>query len=256
MAKYSLWLRIRNHQLIFKKNTRVEDESSRDLEEMKEVLFDTSNLDFNCTLYHMYRGVYRPEDEKNFQNIRHDLTLITPGTLNQEFIKTYGHYHPKAKGLSFPEIYQVVQGKALFLLQDEKAEKVFFVFAQSPEIVIIPPNFGHITVNISEKDLVLANLVDRHFNSLYEPITEKKGGAFYILENNPIKWVPNSRYKNLPQPILVRPNPVFEEEFIYDLCRKNPARLQWLNEPHQFNYQLSELFISKSLAEIKQELKL
>lgn len=257
MANYSFWLRNRNHQLIFKKDTHIEDVSSRELDEIKEVLYDSSNLDFNCTLYQMYRGVYLKKDEEVFRNIRHDLTLITPGTINHEFIKTYGHYHPKVKDKSFPEVYQVVNGKALFLLQDEKAKKVIFVFAQAPEIIIIPCDFGHITINISKDDLILANLVDRHFNSLYEPITEKKGGCFYVLEDNPLKWIPNQRYKNISQPKLTRPKAFFPEgSFIYDLCQKNPSQFHWLNEPHQFRLKQSSIFSQKTWPEIKQELDL
>jgi len=257
MANYSFWLRVRNHQLIFKKEIRLEDESIRDLEEMKEVLYDNSNLDFNCTLYRMYRGVYLEKDENNFQNIRHDLTLITPGIINHEFIKTYGHYHPKVKDKSFPEVYQVIRGKALFLLQNETAKEIFFVFAQEPEIVIIPCNFGHITINISKEDLVLANLVDRHFQSLYKPITAKKGGCFYILEDNPLKWVPNQRYKNINQPKLARPKALFPEKtYIYDLYKNNPTQFHWLNEPHQFRLKKTKLFEEKSWPEIKQELGL
>ncbi len=256
MPRYPLPFRVVDHSLRFKREVHVEDESVRDLREMEEVLYDTSNLNFNCTLYRMYRGVYFKKDEELFRNIRHDLTLITPGTINHEFIKTYGHYHPKVKERSFPEIYQVVRGKALFLLQDETAKTILFIFAQSPETVIIPCNFGHITINIAKEDLVLANLVDRHFHSLYQPITEKKGGAFYILEDNPLKWIPNQNYKNLSQPKFMRPLEVLPTESLYDLGVRNSTQLHWLNEPHRFEFALKDLFTEKSWLEIKQELSL
>ena len=47
--------------------------------------------------------------------------------LGSEYVKTVGHYHPPVPGtdVSYPEIYQVLDGSATYLLQ--KVESYNFV---------------------------------------------------------------------------------------------------------------------------------
>jgi len=257
MLQYSFPIILKENSLILK-DLIIESTSQRKLSQLKEVLFDNSNLDFDCTLYKMYRGVYYEKDKDIFKDLRHDLTLITTGAINQEFIKTYGHYHPKIKDKSYAEIYQIICGKALFLLQDgpKKINKVIFVFSQENDIVIIPPNMGHITINIAQENLILANLVSRNFESLYEPMKKRKGGTYYVLENNPLKWIANSEYAKIPAPQIVQPKNIFKpDSYIYNLARK-PKLVHFLAEPHQFPYKLEDIFSEKSFAEIKSDLKI
>ena len=96
----------------------------RRLSDMREVVFDQSWLataeDFE--LYYMYRDLFlsRGDGEKlREQNLRYDITIIPPGMLGREYIKTAGHYHPLVPGgsVTYPELYEVLEGKALYLLQ-------------------------------------------------------------------------------------------------------------------------------------------
>ncbi len=241
-------------ELNFPEEIEVEQKAQRRLKELKEVLFDTSNLDFDCSLYQMHRGVYFKKHRELFRDIRHDLTVISFGTLNGEFIKTYGHYHPKVKNSSFPEIYQVVSGVAVFLLQKEDLSEVLLVWAKAPETVIVPPDFGHITINLGKKELILANLVARSVKGLYAPFKEKRGGAYYLLEDNPAKIQANPRYAKLPQPQHFRPQSF--KGWIYQKFVEDSGSFSWLVEPHQFPFKTKDLFRPATLSEIKIELGL
>jgi len=104
----------------------------------------------NLELYYMYRGVEEKDD------LRYDITVIPPQMLGQEFVKTKGHQHHN----NLQEIYTVLEGKAIFLMQKQnsgKIEDVFAVQAQSGQSVIIPSGYGHVTINPGKIGLKISN---------------------------------------------------------------------------------------------------
>jgi len=157
-------------------------------------------------LYYMYRGVMRPEDEDLFlqHQIRYDLTVLLPGKLGSEYYKTVGHFHPLKPGTaeSYPEYYEVLEGEALYLLQQNNRSgdvaEIQAVAAQKGDKVFIPPNYGHVTINAGDSPLVMANLIERNFASLYEPFRDKRGAAYYYVEgeNGRGEFIKNTNYHN------------------------------------------------------------
>lgn len=258
MLKYSFPINLEPTSLEFDNDISISEENDRQLSDLKPVLKNNKGLDFDCTIYKMYRGVSRVEDKEKITEIRHDLTSIPAGILNGEFVKTYGHYHPIVNDLSYPEIYQVINGKAIFILQDnpENLQNIYFVFAKTPDIIVIPPNFGHVTINPGQEHLVLANLVFNHFQSIYEPYQKKSGAAYYVNDDAPISWSINKNYKNIPQPKLVRPINPWGSQYLYNLLMNESENLHFLAEPHNFNLQFEEIFQEKPLAEIINDLNL
>ena len=178
------------------------------LEEIKEVLLDksvTSPEEF----YYMYRDVYKEEDEKIIRanNLRYDLTVIPPMVVGREFIKTYGHYHPLVPEtkVAYPEVYEVLLGKAQYLLQKSKPpyneiEEIILVSALPGDKVIMPPGYGHITINPLNSPLVMSDWVSAKFSSIYKPYQELEGGAYFeILEGGEAKFIPNPKYGKIPK---------------------------------------------------------
>ncbi len=171
---------------------KLENPDVRHLHDLKDVLYDQEwfkkSDDFEA--YYMYRGIKRKND------LRYDVTIIPFVMFGSEFPKTKGHYHPEKYG----ELYIVLSGKAFFLLQKrnekKELENVYAVKAKEKECVIIPPNYGHVTINYGKKNLKLANWVYENFESKYKPIEEKKGGAYYYTENG---WIKNKNYKKIPK---------------------------------------------------------
>jgi glucose-6-phosphate isomerase len=168
----------------------------RRLYDMKEVILDQNWLagasDFE--LYYMYRdlSLSRADKEKLLQNnLRYDITIIPPNMLGCEYIKTAGHYHPNAAdSVTYPELYEVLEGEALYLLQNQDLSDVVAVYASAGDKVLVPPGYGHVTINRSNKTLKMANFVARSFSSLYEPYKEKKGAAYYFTKDG---WIKNER---------------------------------------------------------------
>lgn len=178
-------------------NGRLIRPKIRRLRDLKLVLLEKEILNLknqNEALYLIFRNIMRKEDREIFLkcNIRFDITIIFNKFLGIEFNKTFGHLHPVAeKNLTYPEVYEVLHGKALFILQhfkkDKKIDKVLIIFGKEKDKILIPPNYGHTTINIGNSDLIIANLVSSRFDSLYEEYRKREGAAIYIVKKNALK---------------------------------------------------------------------
>ena len=224
--------------------------STRKLFDMKDVIYDIEWLtqqQENFDLYYMYRDLTRKEDKELFQkhNIRFDVTIIPPKFLGKEYVKTAGHFHPEAKeGYCFPETYEVMHGEGLYLLQKTKRNltrkekkanvmnpvEIIVIPAKAGDQVMIPPGYGHITINpTKDTTLIMNNLVSSSFSSIYEPIKRQKG-AIYLYHINET-WIRNPTYKN--DKMLVKealPKKIVDKPF-YKSFLENPELWKFLNEP-------------------------
>jgi len=219
----------------------------RRLQEMKEVIFDKKwfkKTAPNLEVYYMYRGFYKSIGDKEKMEkagLRYDITIIPARKFGDEFPKTIGHFHnfPKEGKFSYPEIYQVLSGKALFLFQKSKGNKVFKILAieaRKGDIAIIPPNYGHLTINIGKNDLAVANWMAVVAKSDYRPFIKNRGAAYYALNSNgKIKWLINKNYSLVPKIKFIKPmNYLFRgKKNIYDLIT-NLQKLEFLSNPKKF----------------------
>jgi glucose-6-phosphate isomerase len=157
----------------------------RYIKDLESVLCDKGWLQEqeNFEAYYMYRGI------KEEKGLRYDVTIIPFRMFGEEFPKTKGHYHPKQYG----EIYTVLEGKAFYLLQKKDLSDVFVVEAEKGDFIVVPPGYGHITINPGKKDLKMANWVSPDFESEYGEMEEKNGAAYFYTING---WIKNANYKN------------------------------------------------------------
>ena len=143
-------------------------------------------------------GTVRIREKRRF-----DITVIPPGTVGGEYVKTKGHYHPLSpSGIGYPELYQVLAGEALYLLQRSDLGDIVAVAARAGEFVLIPPGYGHVTVNAGKEELVMANLVSAGFASEYTFYEQMQGGAYYLTEEG--RWCGTHLYPAVP-PVRVIP---------------------------------------------------
>lgn len=204
--------------------------SVRKLSEMKNVLMSETKEDGDIDMYYMFRNIY----VKN--GMRYDITFIPARIAGGEFAKTYGHCHPVARDhLRYPEVYQVLSGKALFILQKEletTGTEVLVVSAKKGDVVLIPPNYCHASINPSEKDLLLANVVAVDFKSLYEMYKRKKGAAYYYTKQG---LVPNKNYRiektEKPSPKEINKRYGFSSKDLLKEFHKDPEKFEFLKKP-------------------------
>jgi glucose-6-phosphate isomerase len=233
-----------SNEIMFGGIERVPD--VRMLYDMAEVVYDKKWLEGreNEELYYMYRDLSQNPgdlDKIKSHNLRYDITIIPPAMLGVEYVKTAGHYHPQVPGsnLSYAEVYQVHEGSATYLLQkvnDGMVEDVVVVKANAMDVVVVPPGYGHITINASDSTLKMANWVCRNFSSVYEPVKDKKGGAYYLLEDG---FIQNPAYSQVPEIRHIKPRDVpefglFRGEDMYGLV-EDLSRLEFLTAPEKYN---------------------
>jgi len=180
--------------------------ADRPHEKMKEVLMNPEVTGPEIH-YYMIRG---GTDKKN-------ITVWETGTIDGEYIKTYGHYHVG----KLDETYWVVYGEGIVLLQtrrtdskgnpiDDEIETFRAIRVKAGDHVFIPSGTGHLVVNIGKTWLVTADDSPVNFEEAdpvslpghadYEPVKKLQGFAYYVVEENgQPKLVKNPKYKTVPE---------------------------------------------------------
>ena len=177
--------------------------ASRSHEKMQEVLMDP-NAKGPSIHYYMIRGGV---NQKN-------ITVWEPGTVGEEYIKTYGHYHVG----DLDETYWILFGEGVALLQkravDEKGNELADVIEEFKAIkvkpgdeIYMPSGYGHLVANTGRTYLVTADTSPVDFEEKdpaslpghadYQPVQQMKGFAYYVVEKN-------------GQPVLKK-NPLYKE---------------------------------------------
>ena len=227
---------------------------ARYLAEMDSVLYDRDWFKdaTDLKLYYMYRDLAENEKDREKaikENLRYDITVLPPIMLGVEYNKTAGHDHPMVPemGLTYSEIYEVLSGKAIFLLQDTQGDEindVYAIEAGENDKVIIPPNYEHLMINASDKELKTANWIYRGFTAnIYDTFKEKRGFCYYAIKNDlgEIDWIKNENYSGIPPLKFLEPNLGLEkfnikkEEKLYDLI-KTPEKLNFLKTPQDYDW--------------------
>ncbi|PWR75394.1 glucose-6-phosphate isomerase family protein [Methanospirillum stamsii] len=200
--------------------------------------------------YEMFRGLSNNENDKDWllsHQIRYDITRIPGRIICGEWIKTKGHYHQHAPdSYAYTEIYEVLEGEALYLLQKQDLSDIILVRAHAGDLVLIPPGYGHVTINPSKETLLMANLVSSAFTSEYMPFEEMQGAAYYLFADGKISR--NPRYpdtiphlrevtchgKSLPLP--------FPQQTLYS-CIGDEKCLDFLNKPGSYIEEYKKLYL-------------
>ena len=180
----------------------------RHLKDMDSVLYDKGwqeTADQEMELYYMYRGL------KEKENYRYDITVIPAKMLGKEFNKTKGHKHNENYG----EIYIVLEGEAIYLMQKENngiIEDVYAIEARKGDVCVIPPYYAHFTINPSQQELKMANWVDKSCKSDYKGIQQKQGACYFYTTNG---WIKNLNYKNIPSLRFEEPQKSLPKNFLF-----------------------------------------
>jgi len=213
----------------------------RRLRELEPLLYDREyccKADLELPVYEIYRESCDDRQREIFvrHDVRYDVTVMPSLLLGEEYVKTIGHFHlPCEEVGSHPEVFEVLEGEARFLIQKGSAGEVVDVsllVAGEGEKVLVPPGYGHVMINASSKRLVTGNLVSRNCVQVYDQYLERRGAAFYVLTGG--RLVRNRRYSSVPEVRVLKPDtPSFLEggSGLVQAFLKDPDRFAFLNEP-------------------------
>ncbi|HEY3274686.1 MAG TPA: glucose-6-phosphate isomerase family protein [Methanocella sp.] len=239
---------------------RVEPDVRR-LSDMREVVCDIDWLKTapDMDLYYMYRDLAMGRQDRSLildHGLRYDITVIPPNQLGDEYVKTAGHYHPEINntGFTYPEVYEVLHGTAHYLLQRCTAghiSDVVMVVAHEGDKVLIPPNYGHVTINPSNQELKMSNWVSRQFSSIYEPYKKCGGATYFELAGD--RLVRNCRCDSPPEIRFIKPTHsgkvgLLKGKEMYGLVR-DIDKLNFLNNPMDYKWLWDEVLSDKNRIE-------
>lgn len=245
----------------------VAEENARTGSEMAEFIAEAGARPTYDPIYRMYRNVAKNSDVAKIRaaRLRYDVTVIPPGVFvgqRREFFRTAGHYHAfRPDGLTtYPEVYEVLSGRAYWLIQrpnqetPEHIEEIYAVEAGPGEKAIMPPGFGHISVNAFAEPLVMANWIDDTFTYDYAPYRSFRGSGYWLFESggDSIEFAPNPNYRSVPEIKKLRPKELPE----FGLIRQRPGyqlaanleQLRFLSVPEEFQRQLTIEHCYRALA--------
>lgn len=237
-----------NWTLTFGGGLVIEDSSSKSINKLTHVLAQPQYASEEIA-FRFYKGIHFPQDEELLESnsLRYDITLLLPGLVGKERKKTTGHFHKLLPGLAYShaELYEVIQGTALYILQpitdmtktgeqDMIVDQIITVEVHAGEKIIVPANCTHCTVNAGSGALVFSNLVLADGQNEYGGIGAKGGMGVYVLEKNgDLEITQNPRY-NLSNTKICK-GAVIPNDVMGTLTGK-PTYTDFIENPKKFGY--------------------
>ena len=237
---------------------RMPQYSTRELPALRKVLED-EQAPGPDVIYWMYRNTCRKTDAGIYEahDLRYDLSSFRSVMLGREYMKTSGHYHPVIPGhqVAYPEIYEVLYGEALYIMQkvadfgappgEVQVEDVIIARVSAGQKIIMPQGYGHVTVNTLDRPLLMSNWVSGRFSSFYGSVQQCRGFAWWVVEEGGLpSYVRNPHYpSSTPEPRFAEPREVPElgivwDRPMYEACAEAPEKFAFLNDPARWEAQM------------------
>ncbi len=189
--------------------------------------------------YHIYDDLSMRADVSWMEQagVQFSLTVIAPGELHREWMKTAGHFHRSSRrSRALPEVVEVVRGTGHIALQlmrtSDRIAEISLVSVQRGDWMVVPPGYGHISINTSSSPLIVAHVRSRDIELEYEEMARHRGAGYWVgpqgerINSNYQEVPPLKRY--LASQIFPRP---FGNEGIYRAVRRHPEAFKFLWNP-------------------------
>lgn len=113
-------------------------------------------------------------------------------------------------------------------------EDVIFATVHAGETIIIPPLYGHASINIGNGPMIFNNVCTLENKSDYSLVQRHHGMPWYVIkENGQLKFVKNPSYKmHIPEPRMMR----VKENEEYGILFNNPVYHEFLKRPQVFSF--------------------
>lgn len=224
--------------------------SVRRVRDLNPVLFESAGrrTDDERAVYYVWRDLKQKKDAEEIahRKIRYDITALTSEPIGREPPKTFGHYHAKdISGVTFPEVYAVLSGMAWWIIQRPKKndprtiEEAYLVEAHEGEKAVMPPGFGHITINPGSVPLILSNWIGDFFQYDYDTYENLHGACYWALETDgAVAFEKNSFYYTVPDLTKLQPREIpqlgiMKKKPLYSII-EHPEHLDFLLHPKPY----------------------
>jgi oxalate decarboxylase/phosphoglucose isomerase-like protein (cupin superfamily) len=200
---------------------------------------DKNETGKDLEIYRTYDGIRKIQDKELWNDIEYSIIILQSGQLNGRYFNTIGYYRSFAEnGYRYPEIFQLAEGYAEFLLQHprenhEQIKDVVVIRMQKYDILVVPPSYGVTIINPSDKKSIISRIRASDAEELKEPYHITKGGCYYRLAEE--KWDYNPDYEEIPNLRLGEPQNKWKSLKrgipIYTSYVYNPCYFKSLIEP-------------------------
>ncbi|MBL1229728.1 glucose-6-phosphate isomerase [Enterococcus sp. BWB1-3] len=180
------------------------------------------------------------------RNLLYGIVAYNDGLIGNELVRSQGHIHAVSPSCqsSTPEVYEILQGQAYIYMQEFVGEvpgHCIAIAAKQGDIVIVPPNWAHYTVNASiDEKMLFGAWCIRDYAFEYKEIREKQGLAFYpVMENNQVKWLKNNHYREaklIEKTTRLYPEFGLSKENIYVQYEKQPSLFEFVTKPLNYRH--------------------
>ena len=212
----------------------------QNLAEFKSILeLDVDENGDELEVYRTYERIRKIQDKELWNDITYSLVVLQSGQLNGNYFNTIGYYRSFAEnGYCYPEIFQLAEGYAEFLLQQprenhEQVKDVVVIRLQKYDILVVPPSYGVTIINPSDKKTIISRIRASDAEEIKEPFHNTKGGCYSRFAER--KWDYNPNYDEIPNLRLGEPQNKWKSLKrgipIYSSYAYNPRYFKTLIEP-------------------------
>lgn len=231
-------LTVQDTQLIFGEDVIIAETKTRTRGEIAPFASDAAAcVPASAVQYWMYNGIAARADASSLRDCeaQYELTWLLPDALGAERAKTLGHIHnaPAPGSATYPEIYQVLFGRAYFLFYTLDATKMRAVFcgkisAHAGEQILMPPNTYHLTINAGDTPLLFADVISTRARGLYDDVRATRGAPYYALRDE--TWQRNPAFADAA-PLVESPQMGADALTpLYTQFARDPGAFTWLND--------------------------
>lgn len=175
--------------------------------------------------------------QKNLRRIVQDLTS-SPNNIDRLTTQLYSMLSElKPTNDTFLELCQVIKGTALYLIQlveGDTVKDVVEVKCKTGDLIIVPNNYGHVTINETNEAVITANWVANFFTPQYSEFTSKGGAAILYMASG--DTAQNPKYRNNVQYARVAK----PRDFHYPLTHLDKPIYKLIENPTQLGFLLGK----------------
>lgn len=176
------------------------------------------------------------------RNLLFGVVTYAKGCIGEEPVRSQGHKHALSASCqsSTCEVYQIFDGEAYIYMQERGENdviKCIAVHAKAGDIVIVPPNWIHATINANiEKNMTFGAWCVRDYGFDYDEVKAHKGIAFFpYLVNKKIRWKKNECYDTanleVKEAFAYPQFHIAEGTSIYTQFKEDPNRFLFVSQP-------------------------
>ncbi|MEG2751885.1 MAG: glucose-6-phosphate isomerase family protein, partial [Anaerorhabdus sp.] len=136
------------------------------------------------------------------QNLLYGAMIFCKGCVGEEPVRSQGHIHALSPscGDSTCEVYEIWAGEAYIYMQESAKDnpgKCYAIHAVAGDIVIVPPNYAHATINANPKEEMLFGAwCVRDYGFDYEDVRAHHGVAYFPkVRNDKVVFEKNPAYQ-------------------------------------------------------------